>query len=68
MGEKNVRLFIKKSQFPDQRVAKIVASRAAAKSFSFSILIFLGEKIVKNNIFKNEKKSYQSALIYPPGR
>ena len=61
-----------KKVFPVQWMAKIVASRAAAKSFFFSLLLFFCKEIVKiksNQFFfcKSEKKSL-SALIYSPGR
>ena len=55
-----IRLSIKKSLFPGQRVAKIDASQAAAFFFfHFFFFVgkycpFLGKKI---NFWKNEKKS-----------
>ena len=55
-----VRPPLKKSLFPVQRVAEIMASRAAAKSFFFFFVF--GKKIVKivlkkkEKIVKNEKK------------
>ena len=50
---------LKKSLFPVQRVAKIVASRAAAKSSFFNENNFCG---------KNDRKVFQPVVIYSPGR
>ena len=51
---------LKTSLFPVQRVAEIMAIRAAAKSFFFSVFSFFGKKIVKIILeiffFENEKK------------
>ena len=73
MKELIVGLSIKKILFPVQRVAKIEASRAAAKFiffdtffFSMKILSILGEK--KQNFAKMKKKKIQPHLFEPPGR
>ena len=68
----HVRLSIKKSLFPVQRVAKIKASRAAA-IFFFHFIFFLVGKYCpffekKNYFAKMKKKSRQSHLFEPPGR
>ena len=52
---------IKTSLFPVQRVAKTVASWAAA------FLFFFGTKMIQIIYGKNEKQCSQSAVIYSPG-
>ena len=48
----NMRSPLKKSVFPVQRVAEIMASQAATKSFFFRFFFVVCKKIVKNNIEK----------------
>ena len=60
-------------QFPIQRVAAIVASRAAAIFIFLTFFVGFGRKILailKQTFFfcKNEKKSSQSAFFDSPGR
>ena len=64
---------LKKSLFPFQRVAKIMASRAAAKSFFFRFIFFLLQimKFLPPPIYffcKIMNKSSHSAVICSPGR
>ena len=57
-----------KNLFPVQRVAEIVASQAAAKSFFSPSFIFLVTKI-KKIVEKNSRyKTGSHSAIYPPGR
>ena len=54
---------LKKSLFAVQRVAEIMATRAAANSFLFFLLFFLVGQILKKS--KIKKKSPHPALISP---
>ena len=70
-SSRDAKATLKKSLFPVQRVAEIMASRTAAKSSFFPFFVG-GKKIVKKKIGKkivvNEKKRSQLALIDSPGR
>ena len=64
---------LKKKLFPAQRVAEILASKAAAKSFFFSFFFGGGGKkmmklLTKKIFFLIKKKSSHSAVICSPGR
>ena len=67
-----VQATLKKSLFPVQRVAEIVASQVAAILFFFpNIFFFLGKKMM--NLFtkkngKMKKKSFHSAVMNSPTR
>ena len=58
----SLRLSTTKSLFPVQRVAVIMASRAAA-SFFFPFFLLVGNIFWEKKFCKNEKKSPQSALF-----